>query len=182
MSAESNVNVAVALDHIPRDKTMNFQALADNYTKSMIINASAVWSLIALGTLILSYLTGEIGNPFVYWQVYVIYAVPIAGIFVLAPIVARSRGFATREQDIHYKKGMVFHKTVSLPYNRIQHVEVESSPMERMHGLTTLKFFTAGGGSADMKIPALTDEASTNLRAFIIKKAGAEDTKGSENE
>jgi len=181
MTADNNNNDARDLDNIPRDETMNFQTLADNYAKAMVINVSVVWTLIFMGTLVLSYFTGDLGNPFVYWQVYVIYSLPIAAIIVLAPIIARSRGYAIREQDIHYKKGVIFHKTVSLPYIRIQHVEVESTPMERLYGLTTLKFFTAGGGSADMKIPALTEEASTKLRAFIIKKAGAEDAEGAQN-
>lgn len=181
MTAENNNNGAVALGNIPRDEIMDFVTLADNYAKAMIINVSTVWTLIWMGTLILSYFTGDIGNPFVYWQIYVVYSLPIAGIIILAPIIARCKGYAIREKDIHFKKGVIFHKTISLPYNRIQHVEMESTPMERLYGLTTLKFFTAGGGSADMKIPALTYEASTKLRAYIIKKAGAKDAKGNEN-
>jgi len=181
MTAENNNNNAVALGNIPRDETMDFVALADNYAKSMIINVSAIWSLITIGAAMLHYFTGNIGNPLLYWQVYVLYLVPVMLIFILAPIIARCKGYAIREKDIHFKKGVVFHKTVSLPYNRIQHVEVESSPLERVYGLTTLKFFTAGGGSADMKIPALTNEASTKLRAYIIKKAGAKDAKGDHN-
>jgi len=87
-------------------------------------------------------------------------------------MMAKSRGFSLREHDIHYKSGIIWRKTVSLPFNRIQHVELESGPVERIFKLTTLKFFTAGGGKADMKIPALGFERASKLRSFVMEQAG----------
>ncbi|MFC3052945.1 PH domain-containing protein [Kordiimonas pumila] len=102
----------------------------------------------------------------------------IATGFIVTPVIAGARGVALREHDIHFRSGVIWQKVISLPFNRIQHVEMESGPLERMLKLTTLKIYTAGGGSTDMSIPGLSFGRASKLRSYILQKAGIADSTG----
>lgn len=82
----------------------------------------------------------------------------------------RYKGYALREHDIAYRSGLFWRKAVILPFNRIQHVEVASGPLQRYFGLATLKFFTAGGSSVDLKIEGLLSTDAERLRAHILAR------------
>ena len=68
--------------------------------------------------------------------------------------------------------GRRWRKTVLLPFNRVQHAEVSSGPLQRKFGLASLKFFTAGGSSVDLKIDGLMKERAEEIRSFIMEKCG----------
>lgn len=94
--------------------------------------------------------------------------------FKVPRLLWRAQGYQLREKDVHFKKGVLWRSVTSLPYIRIQHVELESDPIERLFKLATLKFFTAGGGSTDLRIPGLTFATASKIRTFILKQAGTE--------
>ena len=85
------------------------------------------------------------------------------------------KGYALRERDIIYKKGWIWRSTTVVPFNRIQHTEIDQGPIERMFGLSKLKVFTAGGASSDLKIPGLLPETANRLKDFIQLKAGKDE-------
>ncbi len=174
MDATGFTNTVIEEDTLPKAEDLIFEGLADSYARSMIIESLSVLAIIFIISFVVSNLKEEIGVLVNHWWFYSAFLIPVIIILVMAPLIAKSRGFAMREKDIHYKSGIIWHKKTSLPFNRIQHVELERGPLERFFKLTTLKVFTAGGGSADMKIPALTMDRAKNLRAFIIDKTGDE--------
>ncbi len=90
---------------------------------------------------------------------------------VLAVKQFNVKAYAVRDHDIAYRSGLVFRKTVLLPFNRVQHMEVSSGPLQRKFGLASLKFFTAGGTSVDLKIEGLLTEEAERLRAFILQRS-----------
>jgi len=138
----------------------------------MIIEWLAAWTIVTAVNIGLNLFTPIETMAFITLWLFIPLLFIALSVFIWAPMVAQSRGFALRDHDIHYKSGIIWRKTVSLPFNRIQHVELESGPLERIFKLTTLKFFTAGGGNADMKIPALGFERASKLRSFVMEKAG----------
>jgi len=170
-------NAAVETQALPTANHLTYEGLAPTYARTMIIEWLVSWILIAASNLIIIYFVrNEILFLLKWWTITPYFAV-LLSVLVWAPAVAKSRGYALREQDIHYMSGLIWRKVVSLPFNRIQHVEMESGPLERIFKLTTLKFFTAGGGSADMKIPALTFGVATKVKAYVLEKAGVDAAK-----
>jgi len=79
------------------------------------------------------------------------------------------KGLALREHDISYKEGVFFQKTVTIPFNRIQHSEISRGPIERKFKLSTLKIFTAGGSQSDLSISGLDPDRAQELKDFIAK-------------
>lgn len=179
MSTESFANPEVAENSLPEVSELSYEPLAPSYVRTIIIEWF-FFLFIAAGIFTTVNLVS--GNPvFGFARTYLSgpYLVILLSVFFWAPVIAKAKGVAVREKDIHFKTGVVWHKTVSLPYNRIQHIEIESGPLARMFKLATLKFFTAGGGSADMKIPGLEFNRASKLRAFVLEQAGiADETDG----
>jgi uncharacterized protein len=79
-------------------------------------------------------------------------------------------GYALREHDLLFKQGMFWQSVVMIPFNRIQHIEIHRNPVERKLNLASLKLFSAGGISADMKIHGLPHQKAAEIRQFILDK------------
>jgi membrane protein YdbS with pleckstrin-like domain len=85
----------------------------------------------------------------------------------------KRKGYGIRTHDVSYRTGWMFRSLTVVPFNRVQHCEVESGPIERLFRLSTLKIFTAGGSGSDITIPGLEPTSAKNLRAHIISTAAA---------
>ncbi len=85
------------------------------------------------------------------------------------------RAYALRERDITYRKGWVFHSITSVPFNRIQHSEINQGPLDRSFNLASLNIYTAGGSSSDLTIPGLPHEEAVRLREYVARKSAVDD-------
>ncbi len=173
-SAESTI---VASDDLPIPESPNFEQLDSSYVTATKLATGVIMGL-ALGVnLVIQWASGNI-SQFLAWDYGWTIIAGIAVIFVLAlslpRVFWRAMGYQLRGQDVHFKRGVVWRSVTSLPYIRVQHVELESGPLERIFKLATLKFYAAGGGSADMKIPGLPFGTASKIRSFVLEKAGVE--------
>lgn len=72
-------------------------------------------------------------------------------------------------EELVIRKGRLFRTLVSLPYGRLQYVDVQSGPLMRAHGLASCEFHTASpqsGGS----LPGLTTAEAEDLRARLAAR------------
>lgn len=106
------------------------------------------------------------------WLLPVLIAIPLLG---WPPISVPRKGYAVRDRDIVYKDGVFWRTVTAIPFNRIQHVEKSSTPLDRRFQLATLQLFTAGGSSGDLKIHGLPAKTAEKMRVFILEKVGAGD-------
>ncbi len=89
---------------------------------------------------------------------------------VLGWFEARRRAYGLREQDLAYRSGLLVHRTTILPFQRIQHVEIASNPLERAFGLVRIICYTAGGAAADLVVQGLEREAGERLREYLLAR------------
>lgn len=82
----------------------------------------------------------------------------------------RNRGYAIRDKDVLYRSGWLVQRTRILPLNRVQHVSVQSGPIERRFGLGSVSLYTAGSENADFSIKGLTDERAQQVKDWITNK------------
>ena len=80
------------------------------------------------------------------------------------------RGYVLRENDITYKSGWLFHHQITIPFNRIQHTEINHGPIDRFFKLCELDIYTAGGSSSDLSISGLDPEKAANIKEYISEK------------
>lgn len=108
------------------------------------------------------------------WILWIIIGV-IIFLFTFISIISllgfKHKAYALREHDVLYKSGLIFRKVIALPFNRIQHSEINQGPIERNFDLARLDVFTAGGTNSDLAIPGLLHEDAQSIKAFIMKKS-----------
>jgi uncharacterized protein len=66
----------------------------------------------------------------------------------------------------------VFRHSVSIPLDRVQHVDTRQGPLERAFGLSNVIVYTAAGLSADGSIPGLDEEQAAHLRDALSRRSG----------
>lgn len=92
---------------------------------------------------------------------------------LLWPAVAwRHFGYAVRPRDLLVEQGVLFKRSVSIPLDRIQHVDTRQGPIERAWGVSRLVVYTAAGLSADGSIPGLDEAKAAALRDRLIRRRG----------
>jgi len=100
----------------------------------------------------------------------------MTGFFIFLAIKGYEfEGYAIRQKDILYKSGMLFRSTIIVPFNRVQHCEMEQGPIDRLFGLAEISLFTAGGSASDLSIPGLTQKRANELKNFITNRVGADE-------
>ena len=170
-------NPEIELDTLPAVTDIDWLPLDPNLVWSKVIGAAIALAFICVGvgagTTIASLALRENGidtSVGIAWLIPVMIAIPsFSWPFVAVPRM----GYAVRDKDIVFKSGVLWRTVTAVPFNRIQHVEKDSSPLDRRLGLANLKIFTAGGAGGDLKIQGLAATTTERLRAFILDKAGA---------
>ncbi|WP_417451774.1 PH domain-containing protein [Kordiimonas sp.] len=161
-------------DDLPDSQEIEFEPLDKHRALILTLIGLAIWAAVTTAWIIVKTLADIESSLVPGFLLYMLPLIALPFIIILTRQSAAHCGYAVRAQDVHYRHGIIWQSETSLPFNRIQHVEVERGPLERFYGLSTLKFFAAGGGSADLTIPGLRDADATRLRAFILEKAGAD--------
>lgn len=82
----------------------------------------------------------------------------------------RAIGYCLRDDDLLFRRGILFERVVAVPYGRLQLVDVNRGPLLRMLGLSTLKFVTASAATG-VQLPGLLAEDAEALRDRLIELA-----------
>ncbi len=106
------------------------------------------------------------------WLWIVVAALAVIFIVVIAftPRRVRSIGYQLRSDDLLFRRGILFHRVVAVPYGRMQLVDINRGPLDRMLGLSELKFVTAAASSG-VVIPGLPEDAAEELRDALVALA-----------
>lgn len=80
------------------------------------------------------------------------------------------KGYILRSKDLMYKSGIFFKSIVAIPFNRVQHSEINQGIIDRKLGLASLSIFTAGGSSSDLTISGLSLINAHKLKEIIGQK------------
>jgi uncharacterized protein len=76
---------------------------------------------------------------------------------------ARSWGYAERADDLIVTRGIMMRRLVIVPYGRMQLVDVQAGPVDRMFGLARVQLHTAAA-TTDAEIPGLPLDVAAALR------------------
>lgn len=174
MGDSSFSNDQVHLEDIPQIELLEYSLLEENKLKVDLINTVIFYAILS-GVLFLLYTFGVD-----YVSDYGFFVFLLLGVFLLLSLVLvyfgfRKKGYAVRERDIAYKEGLIWRSTTVLPYNRVQHCEVNQGPIERFFDLAELKIYTAGGSSSDLTISGLKRDKADRIKDFILNKTTDEE-------
>ncbi len=78
-----------------------------------------------------------------------------------------ARGYDMGSDRLRVVRGLWFRHDSVVPFGRVQHIDVEQGPLERMHGLSTLTVHTAGVHNASVNLPGLASDDAAAFRETI---------------
>ncbi len=89
-------------------------------------------------------------------------------------LVWRSWQFRVGEHALHLRHGVLTRHESTIPFHRVQHIDLEAGPLERRLGLTTLVLRTASA-SSDSTVPGIDAGHADELRGRILTLVGTGD-------
>ncbi|MFV0432684.1 MAG: PH domain-containing protein [Leucobacter sp.] len=129
-----------------------------------------IWVLIAVVAFVVVMVVPDEKAPVL---VLVAICIVIAALLVsclLAFRRVRAIGYILREDDLLFRRGIMFERVVAVPYGRLQLVDVTRGPLLRALGLATLKFVTASAATG-VNLPGLRLEDAETLRDRLVELA-----------
>ncbi|MFD0975787.1 PH domain-containing protein [Salinimicrobium gaetbulicola] len=162
----SNLSIEVA--SLPRYEEAGLTSLAPNYLLKRNINT--LISLLVFSAILAVVYFFLSDFPFYVFLGGGVFLVIIGWSFFTNFQLMKRNGYSLRELDIIYKRGFLFEKTTVVPFDRVQHVSVERSLLDKFLNLSTLKVFTAGGSGSDVNIPGLKPGIATSLKEEISER------------
>jgi hypothetical protein len=164
-------NPEIELEALPGLDDLDWQDLHPHFKRRLRAQFAIVIVIIAVAFAIPTFVPGV---PVIViislWSTFVIVS---ATLMIWPAIAVPRRGYVVRDKDIIFRSGVIWRSVTAIPFNRIQHVETSSDPLDRKFKLATLQLFTAGGSGGDLKIDGLDADTAEQLRTFILRKAGA---------
>ncbi|HKX27573.1 MAG TPA: PH domain-containing protein [Blastocatellia bacterium] len=166
-------------DHLPDPRLAaaepEFQTLDPRVVKLWLVTDLVGFSVLLL-ILLASLLVWGFVRPEQFWWLITAWAVVAAGClwysFWRPPRAYRAWGYRLDAKVLETRSGIFFKRTRLLPLSRLQHVDLERGPFERMYGLASLILHTAGTHAASILIPGLDAETAVRLRDHLVEAGG----------
>ncbi|MDH3611785.1 MAG: PH domain-containing protein [Gammaproteobacteria bacterium] len=164
-------NPEIALDGLPDMEDLDWQQMHPRYARRMQMER-LIFVAVAMAVSFVPAIAsgGEFAPTVPLWVLVIVVAIPFLG----WPLISvPRRGYVIRSKDIVFKSGVFWRSVTAVPFNRVQHVETNNTPLDRKFGLANLQIFTAGGSGGDLSISGLGADVAERLRIYILDKVGA---------
>lgn len=96
----------------------------------------------------------------------------IVAVAVISVLESRRVAYQVREHDLSLRRGVIRHVVETIPYSRVQHVNVGRGLIERWLGLATLEISSAG---PDISVPGLAVADADRIKQVVAQRAGVDD-------
>ena len=168
-------NALLAVADLPRLDEQAFTMLAPAYRSYNYVVTTLLFSVLFGTYLIVLLLTAS--WPSLPWLLgsFLLWGLLYGGAMWLVHRGYLVAGYALRTHDISFRRGVIFRKLTVVPFNRVQHCEVQEGPFERTFGLASLLVYTAGGHSSDLSIGGLLPDEARRLKDYISTQTAAVD-------
>ena len=131
------------------------------------IVGSLIGLVIFVGAFLVAFLI--FGQPWALWAAIAVGVMSLVSI-AFEPRRVRSIAYRLREDDLLFRRGIMFQRQVAVPYGRMQLVDITRGPVARALGLADLKFVTAAAATA-VTVPGLPAEEADRLRDELVALA-----------
>jgi membrane protein YdbS with pleckstrin-like domain len=121
---------------------------------------------VVAGLLLVAALVAGLLAPVPLWipvAVALLVVVGAAGAWRYVTRNAARWGYAEREEDLYVRHGALVRKLVVVPYGRMQYVDVQAGPLDRVYGIAAVHLHTASPGTS-ARIPGLAAADAARLR------------------
>jgi membrane protein YdbS with pleckstrin-like domain len=151
------------------DNASSWNSLSPRYRVEMMLGTALVF-VPPLAMVGIPLWVGE--QDFIPWSWVAIALLALVGLFAVGFVPRRVRAmqYSLRSDDLVFRKGIFFQRSVAVPYGRLQLVDVSRGPISRLLGLSKLSLVTASASSG-VSIPGLPQDVAEKLRDHLIAVA-----------
>lgn len=146
-----------------------WQRLSPKYLPVMMIGILLGWLIVLIPPLVVLWIFLPDDLVWVVWAAAAASVALLAWRLIRAPFAFRRWGYAERGEDVYLTRGLMQRRLTCVPYGRMQLVEVQAGPIERLFGLASVSMITAAP-VADVSIPGLDRHAAEALRDRFINR------------
>ncbi|KAB1653639.1 PH domain-containing protein [Pseudoclavibacter chungangensis] len=126
-----------------------------------------IWAVVFVAAAVVAFTVGEL--PWVAGGLAVLALGSLVGA-LLALRRARSIGYALRDDDLLFRRGLLVSRMVAVPYGRLQLVTVQSGPIARLLGFASLRVVTATAATG-VVLPGIVAAEAADVRDRLIALA-----------
>lgn len=133
-----------------------------------------VWAggavLVGLLVAVPAWLVGRFAPTFLSWlaspDAVVLAVAVVVGVLGVVHAVLRYRvwRFQLQEDALYLERGVLTRVETAVPYVRVQHIDTQRGPIDRLAGLSSVVVYTAGSRGADVTVPGLRPDRARRLR------------------
>ncbi|MBN2635874.1 MAG: PH domain-containing protein, partial [Prolixibacteraceae bacterium] len=152
---ETFTNSVILPENLPEVNGKEFTGLNRKYLRILMVRIIIFFLFMAGGLAAILILNEGIPHKLVGMSGGAAIILISAISFTITMLGFPRKGYLVREQDISFQKGLITYKLTTVPFNRIQHVEVNQGVLSKLLGLSSVKIYTAGGSYSDLSIPGL---------------------------
>lgn len=173
-------NLEINIEDLPKFEEAKLKPISRKYGWVIIFNWLLFSAILLSGIIILKILEKQYITDTHFINTYFYYLFFGAVLFLIINYIISyfnffTKKYAIRTHDIIYQQGLIKSTTTIIPFNRIQHVDLEEGWLSRFLGIQTIAVFTAGQSGGDIKIPGLKIEVSKQINQLILNKIKEED-------
>ncbi|MBA8989435.1 hypothetical protein FHW23_000667 [Curtobacterium pusillum] len=137
-----------------------------------LITTIVIGVVVTAGCVLIGVVSGGFERPAgIVWTSIAIVVFVVAVITAaLTPRRVRAIGYALRDDDLVLRRGLMWQRFTAVPYGRMQLVDVNRGPLDRVLGMSELKFVTAAA-STNVRIPGIPFADADELRDRLVELA-----------
>jgi len=152
---------------LPDITNVEFKKIDKNYFKVILISFFLFFILLFLSLILLqNFVFSEAFNQYQTF-IYTAFLTLSSCVFTYLILSFSKKKYIIREKDISYKSGLFTKVITTVPFSRIQHLEIDEKPISRIFGLSSLSVYTAGDSSDDLVIKGIKKEEALRIKEFI---------------
>ncbi|ELZ01268.1 PH domain-containing protein [Natrialba asiatica] len=122
---------------------------------------------VTIGAVVLGIVLAAVNSLFISVPVAAQAGVVVVGIVLGSAYAVRRYQvwqFDLQPDALYLERGVVTFVETAVPFVRVQHVDTQFGPIERILGLSSVVVYTAGTRNADVRIPGLTPDRARELQ------------------
>ena len=163
-------NPLILPEEIPAIEVVVYQELEKKYLKVMRIQFFIIAIVLGLGMAVAFYFIEEIQYWWAILGIVAVYLLFFVGYWVVDGLNFRYSGYAIRKHDLLFKSGWWIHRISIVPFNRVQHLSIESGMIERRFGLASIHVYTSGSSQADCEVYGLKESSAHEIKEWIASQ------------
>lgn len=158
------------IQELPDINQVDFTKIDKDYFKVILINFFIYFIPLLITLIILDlYVFSDDIKAYqiiIFTSFFIFFGAILLYVILMFPL----RMYAVRYKDISYKSGLFFRTLTTVPFSRIQHVEIDEGPISRVFKLASISVYTAGDSSDDLIIKGIKREKALQIKEFISTK------------